>query len=126
MALIPQRFNNDCVISSVAMMLGLSYDDVFFPQVEAGFVADNDIGLTVPEVLERVGHGVEWSDRDELHYINGGLIAVIECESSPGEHHAVYIVDGELYDPGIADPYDLSYVLEHVVQIFHNPMRLEA
>jgi len=125
MQLIYQRFNNDCVISTVAMMLGLSYDDVFFPQVEAGFVPDNDTGLNVIDVMRRIGYEAEWCEGGDRLMQDDPIIVLVDSHIEPGEFHAVFVLKGVIYDPNpFGCSYDFEYVNAHAYLTYYNPTAL--
>lgn len=118
MNIIKQRFNNDCVIACVAMIAGVTYDEVFFRAVERGFVPDNGEGLQIWQTLEHMGFDCDWCDGGHGLFEPVARIVSVYSQTRDDLLHAVVVKAGHVFDPQGAFPYGIKYVMDNVTHTF--------
>lgn len=121
MKIVHQKYNNDCSVAVVSMMIDIPYKDVLAIAIENGFVPDNDKGLYADDLLNWCGYECDWADgfystndSDDVRMI------ITPSRFKDGNFHIIGYHHGKVYDPNWVNKINLKRAVRSATHTGYN------
>ena len=105
--LVEARSTNDCGICAVAMVAGLTWDEVYDAAEECGFILGSDEGSNIGEISMKLNLDFEWIE--SFNDIGPSIISIDSLTPSFTRHAVVYN-KGRIFDCSPGEKASLDHV----------------